>query len=348
MKWTVKRPTKRQVKKLIQYIFMILVGNLIIAAGPAFFIIPGGFAMGGTAGIGIFIRTLLPETIAWREWAVQLTVYAVNIILFLLGAILLGKTFALATLAGTLLYPTFLSLFEFLNAQYLSAHGGNTIVSNPVLAIILGALLYGFGSAIIFRMGICSGGTDIPPLILKKYFNTPIFASVWVIDLVIILLQIISLQITGAPIENALWGIVIAIISAVVVDVVSPIGMKRTQVKIISKRYREIREMILNQLNRGVTTLIGQTGYLKEKCFVLLTVVSNRELVKLKNEVQKIDPEAFLMVSVISEVRGRGFSSAGIKLPKEAEVEDIEETENSETAAEFSLGQNEKNPLQQG
>ena len=122
-----------------------------------------------------------------------------------------------------------------------------------------------------------------------------------------------------------LYGILITLIAALLVDVVSPIGLKRTQVKIISRKYREIRLMILNDLNRGVTMLYGKTGFLKENCYVLLTIVNNREVVRLKNAIHKIDPDAFLMFSVVSEVRGRGFSSEKKMLPREQEASDLVE-----------------------
>ena len=83
-KKTLKKPTKQQALKFIRYVVIILIANLLIAAGPAFFIIPGGFAMGGTAGIGIFVRSILPESLAWREWAVSITVYVINITLFII------------------------------------------------------------------------------------------------------------------------------------------------------------------------------------------------------------------------------------------------------------------------
>lgn len=109
------------------------------------------------------------------------------------------------------------------------------------------------------------------------------------------------------------------------VDVVSPIGLRRAQVKIISKKHKEIREMILTKMNRGVTMLYGKSGFLQQKCFVIMTVVSNRDVVKLKNEIWKIDPTAFITISVISEVRGNGFSSEQIALPKQQMMEDLED-----------------------
>ena len=89
----------------------------------------------------------------------------------------------------------------------------------------------------------------------------------------------------------------------------------RAQVLIISRKYAEIREMIFRSLNRGVTILHGETGYLHETCRLVMTVVSQREVARLKNEVQKIDPEAFFTVSSASEVRGRGFTAERVILP---------------------------------
>lgn len=325
MKLAIHRPTKRQVATFFKYLGWILLGNIVAAAGPGLFIIPGGFSMAGTAGIGIFVRTLLVGSGVegfWQDWAVNIVVYGINIVLFIVGSILLGKRFAIATLAGTFLYPTMLSVYQ----MFMEVNG--PIVTNETLAVVLGALLYGAGGAVIFRQGACAGGTDIPPLIVKKYLNIPLAVSMWTLDIVIIMMQVIAIVVTGGAIESALWGIVIAIISAVVINLISPIGIKKTQVKIVSKKYREIREMIISDMNRGVTELFGQTGYLKEKCHVLLTIVSNRELVRLKDKVHAIDPEAFLTVSTISEVRGRGFTSEGIRLPKEAEVlDDLTEVE---------------------
>ncbi|MDE6411572.1 MAG: YitT family protein, partial [Clostridia bacterium] len=110
-----QKPTKRQVLKFLKYCLIVIAGNAIAAAASAFFIIPNDFVMGGTTGIGIFVRNLLGEDHPFADWAVNITVYAANIALFILGACLLGKKFAAATLAGTLLYPSFLSLWQLIN-----------------------------------------------------------------------------------------------------------------------------------------------------------------------------------------------------------------------------------------
>ncbi len=307
-----KKPSKRQVEKFFLNSLIIVLGNAITAAASAFFIIPNGFVMGGSTGVGIFVRNLIDESVAWREWAVSITVYTVNIILFIIGVIFLGKKFAAGTLAGTLLYPTFVSIFTLVNDWYVRTTGtymglGGELGS-PVLAATIGALLFGAGVGIVVRVGASTGGTDIPPLILQKKFGMPVSVTLWLLDSFIILLEFFA----HVSIEAILYGFLIAFLSSVVIGQVSPIGMRRTQVKIVSNHYEEIRDVILNKISRGVTVLYGQTGYLKEDCHMLLTVISHRQLVTLKAEVEKIDPEAFMTISVVSEVRGRGFHSDGV------------------------------------
>lgn len=307
-----QKPTRRQVTKFLLYVVIIVLGNMLAAGASAFFIIPNNLSMGGTTGLGIFVRNLIIKTngagTAWEDWAVSITTYTVNIALFILGTVLLGKKFAASVLAGTVLYPTFLTVFNLAEGAIEGALGGTICGDNLLLAAILGGMIFGLGVAIVVRVGASTGGTDIPPLIFQKYFNWPVSISLWVIDMVIVAMQLIVIT----PYENALYGVIIVLLSSVVVEKVAPIGMKRTQVKIISTKYKEIRDMILTKVHRGVTVLYGQTGYLKEDCYMLLTIVSHRELVTLKAEVQRIDPEAFMTIGVVSEVRGRGFHSDGV------------------------------------
>ncbi len=329
-KLVLKKPTAQQVRSFLRYMLFVTVGNALAAAGAVFFLDANGFVMGGVTGLGIFVRnmiTLYTAPAAWHSWVVNITVYAANIALFILGAVFLGKKFAVATLAGTLLYPAFMSIFKLVNDAYLAAHGDIPIGATAsgdvaILAVICGAALSGIGIAFVMRIGASTGGTDIPPLILNKYFGTSISGALWVIDFLIILLNVFA-KVTLADI---LWGVIIALLASMAIEALLPVGVKKIQVKVVSKHYQEIREMIMKKLKRGVTVLYGQTGYLKEKCYVILTVVNKRELVKLKEETHKLDPEAFMMVSVVSEVVGRGFTKDNLDLPRKTEEpENLEE-----------------------
>ncbi len=335
-----KKPTKRQVERFLLNSVIIVVGNAITALGSALFIIPNGFVMGGTTGLGIFVRNMLKAyasvSAGVENWIVTITVYAANILLFVVGTILLGKKFAVTTLAGTLLYPTFMSLFGLVSDAYVASHGAPVGMAgegaNLLLCALFGALLFGFGIGIVVRVGASTGGTDIPPLILNKYFGTPVSATLRVIDMAIIALQFIA----KVPITYILYGVLITLLSSLFVGIVAPIGMKRTQVKIVSRKYEEIRDMILTKISRGVTVLYGQTGYLRQDCHVVLTVISHRQLVTLKSEVQRIDPEAFMTISVVSEVRGRGFHSDGVDflMPQDKENKALEALEAEARSAE--------------
>ena len=309
-----QKPTKRQVLKFLYYLAIVILGNAIAAAASAFFIIPNGFVMGGTTGVGIFVEHLLRNAGKDAGWAVTLTVYVANIALFILGAILLGKKFAAATLAGTFLYPSFLSLWQLVNDKLndpFLVRGPGT-VDQPLLGVIFGAIFFGLGIGIVVRVGASTGGTDIPPLIFHKFFNLPVSVGMWGLDISIVILQFAA----KTTVPEVMYGILIVLVSSFLVDEIALIGSRRAQVKILSKKHEEIRKHIINKLNRGVTLLCGKTGFFKDDCYMLVTIVSFRDVVRLRNSVQKIDPEALFMVSTISEVRGRGFSSARVALPK--------------------------------
>lgn len=324
-----QKPTKRQVVRVMLNLFIIVIGNAMAAGASAIFIEPLGFAMGGTTGLGIFVKNLFGESVneEMGRWIVNLVVYAANIILFIIGVATLGKKFAAGTLAGTLLYPAFMSLYTYLDGLYANGHGGVTLgqsLGDPILCCIFGGLLFGLGIGIVVRVGASTGGTDIPPLIFQKYFGWPVSVSMWLIDGLIIALEFaVPDFMNTVGLANILYGVVLTLITSVAIDKVSPIGMRRTQVKIVSEKYREIRDMILMKISRGVTVLYGQTGYLKRDCHMVLTVISHRQLVMLKAEVHKIDPNAFMTVSVVSEVRGKGFQSDGVDflMPREPSVE---------------------------
>lgn len=331
-----KKPTRRQVMRFFFYSVIIVVGNMLAAAAASLFILPNDLTIGGTTGLGNFVENLIIKVyggeISWSKWAVSITTYAVNIGLFILGACLLGKKFAASVLAGTVLYPTFLTVFQIAEGAIEQVNGGPLCGDNPLLAAIIGGLLFGVGCGIVVRVGASTGGTDIPPLIFHKYFNWPVSVSLWALDIVIVFMQMFVVY----PFENALYGIIVTLISSVVVDKVAPIGMRRMQVKIVSAKYEEIRDMILTKISRGVTVLYGQTGYLKKDCYMLLTIVSHRELVTLKAEVQRIDPDAFMTIGVISEVRGRGFHTEGVDflMPQERDNPNLPPSDASQTPPE--------------
>ena len=163
--------------------------------------------------------------------------------------------------------------------------------------------MIGIGIGTVIRSGASTGGMDIPPLIAKRLWGIPVSVGLYAGDFLILLLQA-----TFSDRNQILYGIFLVCLYTLVLNQVLVSGESKTQVKIISSKYEEINEMINGEIDRGTTLLHSETGFLREQRPVILTVIANRELARLNREIQRIDPEAFLIVSPVKEARGRGFS----------------------------------------
>ena len=267
----------------------IVVGNALYALTVALFLMPAGLVTGGATGIALAANRLTGLSTSG-------VLLAVNLAMLVLGRAVLGRTFALSTLASTLLSPVALELWQRLLA-------GRVLTEDLLLCALFGGLGIGVSLGMVIRAGASTGGMDIPPLVLQKLFHLPVSVTMMVFDLLILLAQAVS-----SPLEQVLYGIVMIFVYTIVLDKMLLYGDTRTEVKIISPRSEAIREAILSQIDRGVTVLYGEGGYLRERSAVLLSVVSNRELPRVERLVRSIDPECFMVVSHVTEVSGRGFS----------------------------------------
>ncbi len=146
------------------------------------------------------------------------------------------------------------------------------------LCTIFSGLGIGVALGMVIRAGASTGGMDIPPLVLQKWFRWPVSITMMLFDIAILLVQAAFSQ----P-EQVLYGIVLVITHTIVMDKMLLLGDSRTEVKIISTRSDEIRTAILAEIDRGVTVLHGEGGYTGEPSEVLLSVISNRELPRLES-----------------------------------------------------------------
>ena len=267
----------------------IVVGNAMYALTVVLFLMPSGLITGGATGIALAFNkvTGLP---------VSAVLFVVNVVMLLLGWWVLGSRFALNTLASTVLSPFFMALWERLL-------GDLVLTDDLVLNTVFAGFGIGISLGITIRAGASTGGMDIPPLVLQKWFRWPVSITMMLFDIAILLVQAAFSQ----P-EQVLYGIVLVITHTIVMDKMLMLGDSRTEVKIISTRSDEIRTAILAEIDRGVTVLHGEGGYTGEPSEVLLSVISNRELPRLEKLVHSIDPACFLIVSRVTEVSGRGFS----------------------------------------
>ena len=259
----------------------IIAGNALYALTVVLFLVPSGLITGGATGIALGVNRVLGLPVSG-------VLFAINISMLVLGWMVLGSRFALTTIASTILSPLFLALWERVFADFV-------LTDDLVLNTIFAGLGVGISLGITIRAGASTGGMDIPPLVLNKWFHLPVSATMMVFDLIIL-----AVQAAFSPLQQCLYGIVMVIVYTVVLDKVLIFGSTRTEVK--------IREAIFSQLDRGVTILHGEGGYSRNSEQVLLSVVSNRQLPKLEKIAHLIDPTCFMIVSHVTEVSGRGFS----------------------------------------
>lgn len=275
--------------KQFMTILCIVAGNAILAFGVAAFIIPHGFISGGVAGVALVLNHLVSIDI-------DIGIAIANIVLFLIGAIVIGKKFAIATLTSTILYPTFFAVFSRMDFV-------NNMTSDTLMAALYAGIFCGIGIGLVIKVGASTGGMDIPPIILNKYFGLSIPVMIYVCDTTLLLLQFPS-----STSDQILYGILVVMLTSIVMDKIIIIGEKQTQVMIMSPKFEEINAAIHKNLDRGSTLLESVSGHLRKNQKVVLTIISNRQLNELNELVNSIDPDAFSVVTQVNEVKGRGFT----------------------------------------
>lgn len=275
----------------IKSVTAVVCGNFLYALAVKLFLIPADLVTGGTTGIALVMNHL---------WGIPVSRFVLifNVTMLIVGWLILGRGFAVTTLASTFLYPTSLEICDFLFGELV-------LTKDLLLCTVFSGAGIGLALGIVIRAGASTGGMDIPPLVFQKLFRIPVSVSMYCFDFCILLPQI-----TFRPVENVLYGIILILIYTIVLDKMLLIGSNRTELKIISQKSREICDAILRQVDRGVTLLDGEGGYLHKDTQLVFSVISNRELIKVDKIVHQIDPDCFMVVNRVSEVRGRGFSIA--------------------------------------
>lgn len=276
----------------IRKIGTILLGNLMYSFAVAYFVLPVGLITGGTTGIALTVNHYFGMDIS-------LFVTIFNGIMFLTGLLVLGKKFAATTLISSFVYPFFLKI-----GQTMVEITG-VLSQDSLLCTIFAGLLIGAGIGIVIREGASTGGMDIPPLVINKKTGLPVGAILNVCDILILVLQMMF-----SNREQVLYGILMVCIYTYVLDKILIRGNSKIQIKIISKKYEQINEAIATQVDRGTTLFEVEGGYTRDEMYAILTVVDQRQLFLVNELVQEIDPDAFIIIGQVKEVRGRGFTKS--------------------------------------
>ena len=268
---------------------MVILGNILYTLTVKLFLLPANLISCGTTGIALVVNHFL-------NIPMSVFIFLFNVAMLAVGWVILGRKFAMTTILSSILYPV---LLEILNRVL----GDVVVTENILLNVLFAGMGLGLSLGIVIRGGASTGGMDIPPLILKKFFHIPVSASLAVFDFCIMVSQMFF-----HPLEDLLYGILLLMTISVALNKVMVLGMSKTEVKIVSDQSDEIRQAILSRVDRGVTILHGEGGFGRQDTEVLLSVVSNRELPRLQQLARSIDPNCFMIISQVTEVWGRGFT----------------------------------------
>lgn len=279
-------------KSLQKFVFelgQMVIGIAMSAFSVACFALPYDMVVAGVSGIGRLVNH-------YSGISVSMVALVINVALFVLGYVTLGKKFAGSIILATFAFPFFLEVFQDISAlQHL--------VNDPLLAAICAGVLDGVGIGMVIRIGGSTGGTDIPCVILNRKFGIKIAPVMYGMDVAIFLSQVVMTDTNGI-----ILGILYSLIFSIVMDKILVMSEGGVAMMIFSKgKSKEINEKLL-EIGFGSTLMPVRGGYIQDAYDMIYCVVSSRYLNRVKRAALAIDEHAFITISSVNEVNGNGFT----------------------------------------
>lgn len=277
-------------RSILKNSLFIFAGNFFCALAFTFFIEPAGLFAGGCGGVALVLNHFLSVPTVIGVWGTC-------VFFLLLGYLTLGKEYAANALVGALSYPLCFSV----TSALISMTGALT--DDLFLCTVFAGICNGIGIGIILRVGASSGGTDVPAMVLNRKFGIPVSVALYAIDAFLL-----CLQIPFSDTQRVLYGLLSILVYTMLTGKVLLFGQEKLQIQIHSSRYKDISAAILKSLDHGCTLVHIQGGYTRKETFAVQTVVTKRQLFRVRETALQIDPQAFLIINPVSDVNGRGFT----------------------------------------
>ncbi|MFC1838131.1 YitT family protein [Thermodesulfobacteriota bacterium] len=264
-------------------IVLITAGSVLCAMAVNCILIPHNFFGAGFTGISIVLHYIFPFL------PVSLIYFVINIPVFSLGWMSVGRSFFLYSIVGMVIYSTTL---EYINIPIT--------IQDKIPSALFGGILMGTGAGLILKSIGSAGGLDILCVIFMKRFSIRLGTTILAFNTIILG--------TGAilfSLEDALYTLIYIYVNSQVVNIMITGLNQRKAIYIISPKWKEISKQIMENIKRGVTVLQGWGGYTGNEQHVLYSIITFRELSRLKPIINQIDPEALVVVSETLEVMGQ-------------------------------------------
>jgi len=272
-------------KRYLLELIGVVVGTAFMALSFQAFLVPNQMAAGGVSGLGVILFHLYAVPVG-------LTVFLVNIPLFILAWVILGWKVVANSLAGTILLPLMLEVFAYIPV----------VTQDMLLASVFGGIGVGIGLGLVFRSHGSTGGTALGALLISHFSQLSSGKSLIGADLAII---IASGFVFSA--EAAMFALISLFVTSKVIDLVQEGLFYSKAAIIISDENEVIADKIMAEIGRGATFLKGSGAYTGERREIILCVLSQSQVTHIKDIVREIDPDAFVIVSNVGEVLGEGF-----------------------------------------
>ena len=272
-------------KKRVKRIACIVCAVVLIAVAVNMFLGPHSIAAGGITGLGIIFETLfgLDRSI---------TVFAANGLILVAAFIFLGKEVLLNTIIGAILLPPLIRFIPQI-----------TLVEDTMLSMLAGSVIMAIAASILYANHASTGGTTLPPLILKKYFGINPSIGLLLSDSIVIVLSLIVFNV-----DAFLYAILSVTVTAIAMGYIESGLRKRKMVYIISDQSEAITNDIMNKLERGVTLVPVVGAYERTEREMIMVTMDSKNHRDLLDIVKGHDDKAFMITDNVSEVHGQGFT----------------------------------------
>lgn len=278
-------------KSNLKNFFLLTISTLIMAIGIYFFKFANNFTFGGITGMAVLVAKFIP--ISASDFS-----FIANILLLIIGWIILGKSFAAKTAYSTILLSVTLSVLERI---YPMSH---PLTNEPLLELVFAILLPALGSAILFNIGASSGGTDVIAMILKKYTSVDIGKGLMISDIIFTLSGFLIFDV-----KTGLYSLLGLILRSALIDNFIESLNRSKYFHIVCSDPKPICLFIERELIRDATIVEAKGAFTGNNKFIILTVLSPGQAIKLRSFIKENAPGAFLLISNTSEILGKGFHS---------------------------------------
>jgi len=291
----------------------IAFGAIIMSLGIGVFLVDAKVVPGGISGIGMAVYYLTDGAIS-----IGLTVWLLNVPLYIWGVKVLGKRFGIRTFYGFSVNAFFIDFFRgdipgFSSMRLQDSQTVQNLLEHDFLFLILiGGALLGIGLGIVFKNKGTTGGIDIIVAIIHKKFQTKQGMAFLVIDIAIIAFAGLAIEYKSLPMDKptlllVLYALFLGVVSSRIIDIIIDGFDYARQAYIVSDKNREIAKKIMSDLSRGATAIKTRGLYKDIDREMITTIVTLKELGKLTDIIKEIDPDAFVVIHNVHEVLGEGF-----------------------------------------